>query len=56
MPIAAALEALRVYAKPFYKTLRKLKKYAFVANDIMKALMNLSSIDIVSGLGSIIST
>ncbi|KAM0972721.1 hypothetical protein ACFX13_016402 [Malus domestica] len=42
----AALEALRVYAKPIYKTLRKLKKYAFVANDIMKALMNLSSIDI----------
>ncbi|PQQ21567.1 putative E3 ubiquitin-protein ligase LIN-1 isoform X2 [Prunus yedoensis var. nudiflora] len=42
----AALEALGVYAKCIYKTLRKLKKNSVVANDIMKALMNLSSIDI----------
>ncbi|KAK9946928.1 hypothetical protein M0R45_012367 [Rubus argutus] len=42
----AALEALGVYAKCMYKTLRKLKRSSVVANDIMKALMNLSSVDI----------
>ncbi|KAL6216259.1 hypothetical protein ACLB2K_009482 [Fragaria x ananassa] len=42
----AALEALGVYAKCIYKTLRKLKRSTMVASDIMKALMNLSSVDV----------
>ncbi|XP_050363758.1 putative E3 ubiquitin-protein ligase LIN-1 [Argentina anserina] len=42
----AALEALGVYAKCIYKTLRKLKRSTAVASDIMKALMNLSSVDV----------
>ncbi|KAM5565133.1 putative E3 ubiquitin-protein ligase LIN-1 [Rosa sericea] len=42
----AALEALGVYAKCIYKTLRKLKRSTVVASDIMKALMNLSSVDV----------
>nr|AZL93829.1 U-box/WD40 protein [Ceanothus thyrsiflorus] len=41
----AATKALGVYAKCLYKTLRKLKRNSVVVNDIMKALMNLSSVD-----------
>ena len=37
-----------VYAKCIYKTLRKLKGNSAVVTDIMKALMNLSSVDVVS--------
>ncbi|XP_024930397.3 putative E3 ubiquitin-protein ligase LIN-1 [Ziziphus jujuba] len=38
--------ALGVYAKCIYKTLRKLKRHSVVVTDIMKALMNLSSVDV----------
>ncbi|KAL2324995.1 hypothetical protein Fmac_024053 [Flemingia macrophylla] len=41
-----ALEALRAYAKSIYRTMRKLKKYSVVAVDIMKALLNLNSVDV----------
>lgn len=46
--VTVALEALGVYAKSIYRTLRKLKKYSVVAGDIMKALLNLKSVDVVS--------
>ncbi|BAT94636.1 hypothetical protein VIGAN_08125500 [Vigna angularis var. angularis] len=39
-------EALRAYAKRIYRTMRKLKKYSTVAVDIMKALLNLNSVDV----------
>lgn len=48
--VSVALEALGAYAKSIYKTLRKLKKYSVVATDIMKALLNLKSVDVVSGM------
>lgn len=48
--VSAAHEALRVYAKSIYRILRKLKKYSTVAADILKALLNLNSVDVVSGL------
>ncbi|XP_061337548.1 putative E3 ubiquitin-protein ligase LIN-1 [Gastrolobium bilobum] len=41
-----AQEALGVYAKSIYRTLRKLRKYSVVAVDIMKALLNLKSVDV----------
>ncbi|XP_038714919.1 putative E3 ubiquitin-protein ligase LIN-1 isoform X2 [Tripterygium wilfordii] len=41
----AALEEMGKYAKCIYKTLRKLKRHSIVVPDILKALMNLSSID-----------
>ncbi|KAF3446786.1 hypothetical protein FNV43_RR11966 [Rhamnella rubrinervis] len=41
----AAAKALGVYAKCIYKTLRKLKRNSVVVTDIIKALMNLSSVD-----------
>ncbi|GAU16937.1 hypothetical protein TSUD_36950 [Trifolium subterraneum] len=41
-----AHEALRVYAKSIYRILRKLKKYSTVAADILKALLNLNSVDV----------
>ncbi|XP_022767512.1 putative E3 ubiquitin-protein ligase LIN-1 isoform X2 [Durio zibethinus] len=41
----AALEELGKCAKCIYKTLRKLKRNSFVAADILKALMNLSSVN-----------
>ncbi|OMO97147.1 hypothetical protein COLO4_14846 [Corchorus olitorius] len=41
----AALEELGKYAKCIHKTLRKLKRNSVVATDILKALMNLSSVD-----------
>ncbi|WRX24164.1 WD40 repeat - like 10 [Theobroma cacao] len=41
----AALEELGKYAKGIYKTLRKLKRNSVVATDILKALMNLSSVN-----------
>lgn len=37
-----------MYAKPIYKTLRKLKRNSVVVADIMKTLMNLPSVDAVS--------
>ncbi|XP_019428406.1 PREDICTED: putative E3 ubiquitin-protein ligase LIN-1 isoform X4 [Lupinus angustifolius] len=40
-----AHEALGVYAKSIYRTLRKLRKYSVVAVDIMKVLLNLKSVD-----------
>ncbi|XP_039059934.1 putative E3 ubiquitin-protein ligase LIN-1 [Hibiscus syriacus] len=40
-----AIEELGKYAKCIYKTLRKLKRNSFVATDILKALMNLSSVN-----------
>ncbi|KAE9619224.1 putative transcription factor WD40-like family [Lupinus albus] len=40
-----AHEALGVYAKSIYRTLRKLRKYSMVAVDIMKVLLNLKSVD-----------
>ncbi|GMJ08460.1 hypothetical protein HRI_004515200 [Hibiscus trionum] len=40
-----AIEELGKYAKCIYKTLRKLKRNSFVAADILKALMNLSSVN-----------
>ncbi|PON93899.1 E3 ubiquitin ligase [Trema orientale] len=40
-----AAKALGVYAKPIYKTLRKLKRNSVVVTDIMKTLMNLPSVD-----------
>ncbi|KAK7278577.1 hypothetical protein RJT34_23609 [Clitoria ternatea] len=40
-----AHESLRGYAKNIYRTMRKLKKYSAVAVDIMKALINLKSVD-----------
>ncbi|KAK4275107.1 hypothetical protein QN277_018243 [Acacia crassicarpa] len=43
-----ALEALGTYAKSIYKTLRKLKKYRVVSADIIKALLNLKSVDVTS--------
>lgn len=43
-------EALRVYAKSIYRTLRRLKKYSVVAVDIMKVILNLKSVDVVSGM------
>lgn len=46
--VSVALEALGVYAKNIYRTLRKLKKHSMVAADIMKALLNLKSVDVVS--------
>lgn len=46
----AALEALGVYAKCIYRTLRKLKRNSLVVRDIMEALMNLPSVDAVSGM------
>ncbi|CAJ1976591.1 unnamed protein product [Sphenostylis stenocarpa] len=39
-------EALRAYAKSIYRTMRKLKRYSTVAVDIMKALLNLNSVDV----------
>ncbi|GMJ08132.1 hypothetical protein HRI_004482400 [Hibiscus trionum] len=41
-----AIEELGKYAKCIYKTLRKLKRNSFVAADILKALMNLSSVNV----------
>ncbi|XVF55313.1 hypothetical protein PTKIN_Ptkin06aG0027300 [Pterospermum kingtungense] len=41
----AALEELGKYAKCIYKTLRKLKRNSAVATDILKALMNLPSVN-----------
>ncbi|XVE96847.1 hypothetical protein REPUB_Repub02eG0258400 [Reevesia pubescens] len=41
----AALEELGKYAKCVYKTLRKLKRNSVVATGILKALMNLSSVN-----------
>jgi len=46
--VAAVHEVLRVYAKSIYRILRKLKKYSTVAADILKALLNLNSVDVVS--------
>ncbi|XP_027091219.2 putative E3 ubiquitin-protein ligase LIN-1 isoform X2 [Coffea arabica] len=40
-----ALNELGVYAKNMYKTLRKLKRNSVVVNDLLKALINLPSID-----------
>ncbi|KAK9270446.1 hypothetical protein L1049_026026 [Liquidambar formosana] len=40
-----ALEELGVYAKCIYKTLRKLKRNAVIVTDILKALMNLPSVN-----------
>ncbi|KAK8662840.1 hypothetical protein V6N13_024727 [Hibiscus sabdariffa] len=40
-----AIEELGKYAKSIYKTLRKLKRNSFVATDILKTLMNLSSVN-----------
>ncbi|KAF5455763.1 hypothetical protein F2P56_025309 [Juglans regia] len=40
-----ALETLGEYAKHIYRTLRELKRNSVVVTDIMKALMNLSSVD-----------
>ncbi|XP_054818085.1 putative E3 ubiquitin-protein ligase LIN-1 isoform X2 [Prosopis cineraria] len=39
---------LGAYAKSIYKTLTKLKKYSVVAADIMKALLNLKSVDVTA--------
>lgn len=39
-----------VYAKNIWKNLRRLKKSCTVVHDIMKALMNLPSMDAVSGV------
>ncbi|KAL7175142.1 hypothetical protein ACSBR2_028862 [Camellia fascicularis] len=41
-----ALNELGVYAKCVYKTLRKLKKNSKMVNDILKALMNLPSVNV----------
>ncbi|XWS59788.1 hypothetical protein CRYUN_Cryun08bG0151600 [Craigia yunnanensis] len=41
----AALEELGKYAKCIYKTLRKLKRNSVAATDILKALMNLPSVN-----------
>ncbi|TKY51776.1 putative E3 ubiquitin-protein ligase LIN-1 [Spatholobus suberectus] len=41
-----AHETLRAYAKNIYRTMRKLKKYSAVAVDIMKAILNLNSVDV----------
>lgn len=41
----AALEELGMYAKCIYKTLRKLKKHSVLVADILKALMNLTSVN-----------
>lgn len=46
---AVALEELGVYAKCIYKSLRKLKKHTVFVADILKALMNLTSVNTVSG-------
>lgn len=46
----AALEALGVYVKCIYRTLKKLKRNSLVVRDIMEALMNLPSVDAVSGV------
>lgn len=40
-----ALAELGVYAKCMYRTLRKLKRYSVVINDLLKTLINLPSID-----------
>ncbi|KAL3505402.1 hypothetical protein ACH5RR_035243 [Cinchona calisaya] len=40
-----ALNAMGAYAKNMYKTLRKLKRNSIVVNDLLKALINLPSID-----------
>ncbi|KAB2046622.1 hypothetical protein ES319_D01G248300v1 [Gossypium barbadense] len=40
-----AIEELGQYANCIYKTLRKLKRNSFMATDILKALMNLSSVN-----------
>lgn len=48
--VSVAHEALGVYAKSIYRTLRRLKKYSAVPVDIMKALLNLKSVDVVSGM------
>ncbi|KAK6115209.1 hypothetical protein DH2020_007478 [Rehmannia glutinosa] len=39
------LNEMGVYARSIWKTLRRLRKYCTVVHDIMKALMNLPSID-----------
>ncbi|RDX93915.1 putative E3 ubiquitin-protein ligase LIN-1, partial [Mucuna pruriens] len=44
--VSVAHEALRAYAKSIYRIMRKLKKYSAVAVDIMKALLNLNSVDV----------
>ncbi|KAF8022683.1 hypothetical protein BT93_F0259 [Corymbia citriodora subsp. variegata] len=41
----ASLEELGMYAKCIYKTLRKLKKHSVLVADILKALMNLTSVN-----------
>jgi hypothetical protein len=46
--ILDALEMLGAYAKSIYRTLRELKRNSVAVTDIMKALMNLSSVDAVS--------
>jgi len=46
--VSVTQEALRAYAKRIYRTMRKLKRYSTVAVDIMKALLNLNSVDVVS--------
>ncbi|KAA8537516.1 hypothetical protein F0562_027124 [Nyssa sinensis] len=40
-----ALDELGVYAKCMYKTVRKLKRNSVMVNDILKALMNLPSVN-----------
>lgn len=45
---AAAFEELGVFAKCIYKNLRKLKKHSVFVADILKALMNLTSVNTVS--------
>lgn len=46
--IEGALEELGVYAKCIYNTLRKLKRNSVAVTDILKALMNLPSINAVN--------
>lgn len=46
--LSGALADLGVYAKCMYRTLRKLKRYSVVVNDLLKTLINLPSIDAVS--------
>ncbi|KAI4324399.1 hypothetical protein MLD38_029894 [Melastoma candidum] len=41
----AALEELGTYAKCIYKNLRKLKRHSVIANDILKALINLTTVN-----------
>ncbi|KAL0325873.1 UNVERIFIED_CONTAM: putative E3 ubiquitin-protein ligase LIN [Sesamum radiatum] len=45
------LQEMGLYAKSVWKTLRRLKKNCIVVHDIMKALMNLPSIDAVWDTG-----